>query len=79
MLRMCGTGDPLFNKDLPSMLRLCNCPRKFKKFELITNGLLINEAKNLEALTSNLSRLIISIEGLSDEDYQKFTNCNVDF
>ena len=79
MLRMCGTGDPLFNKDLPSMLDYATAHRKFKKFELITNGLLINEAKNLEALTSNLSRLIISIEGLSDEDYQKFTNRNVRF
>ena len=79
MLRMCGTGDPLFNKDLPSMLDYATAHKKFKKFELITNGLLINEAKNLEALTSNLSRLIISIEGLSDEDYQKFTNRNVRF
>ena len=70
--------DPL-NKDLPSMLNYATAHKKFKKFELITNGLLINEAKNLEALTSNLSRLIISIEGLSDEDYQKFTNRNVRF
>ncbi|MDA9754477.1 radical SAM protein [Candidatus Pelagibacter sp.] len=77
-LRMCGTGDPTFNKKLPEMLDYARQNANFDKFELISNGLLINE--NLaQALTRNLDRLIISIEGLDEEKYKEFTNTKIDY
>jgi radical SAM protein with 4Fe4S-binding SPASM domain len=78
MLRMCGTGDPLFNKKIPEMIAYAYSNRNFDKFELITNGLLLNEV-NTSVLLQSLDRIIISIEGLNDEDYHKFTKRKINF
>jgi len=77
-LRMCGTGDPTFNKKLPEMLYYAKENENFLKFELITNGLLINE-KLINSFSDNLDRLIISIEGLNEEKYLKFTNTKINY
>jgi radical SAM protein with 4Fe4S-binding SPASM domain len=78
MLRMCGTGDSLMNKNLIEMLDYAGKKKNFDKFELITNGLLL-DSDLINALTINLTRLIISVEGLNDDDYLKFTNRKVNF
>lgn len=78
MLRMCGTGDSLMNKNLGKMIEYAKTNKNFEKFELITNGLLLND-KIAEQLTSCLTRLIISVEGLCDEDYVKFANRKINF
>ena len=77
-LRLCGTGEPTFNKKLPQMLEYARKNANFDKFELITNGLLITE--NLaHSLTKNLDRLIISIEGLDEKIYQDYTNTKINY
>lgn len=78
MLRMCGTGDSLMNKQLPEMLEYAAANKNFEKFELITNGLLLNK-ELISSLTSSLSRLIISVEGLDENEYQKFTKRKINF
>ena len=78
MLRMCGTGDSLMNKNLIEMLNYAGTKRNYDKFELITNGLLL-DSNLISALTTNLTRIIISVEGLNDEDYFKFTNRKINF
>ena len=45
---------------------------------MISNGLLLTKELS-DQLSANLDRLIISIEGLSDEDYLNFTNRNINF
>ena len=78
MLRMCGTGDSLMNKSIAEMLLYAKENSNFEKFELITNGLLLTPSL-FKALTTNLTRLIISVEGLNDQDYLNFTNRKINF
>ena len=65
LLRICGTGDATLNKELPAMVQYANSRDVSEKFEMITNGILLNEP-TMKVLTDSLSRIIISIEGLSD-------------
>ena len=78
LLRICGLGDSLFNKQIESFVEYAGRVRPAEKIELITNGLLLKE-KHFLAFSNNLTRLIVSIEGLSNEDYLEFTNRKVDF
>ena len=46
--------------------------------ELVSNGVLLND-KLIAELPLYLDRIIISLEGLSEEDYVKFTNKKINF
>ncbi len=72
VLRFAGLGEPLFHPSITSMISYANGVAE--NTELITNGLLLTHFTSDMLIMNNLSRLIISINGLSDEDYEK--NCN---
>lgn len=78
LLRFCGLGDPLFNKNFVQMLEYAHEKNAFERLELITNGLLINP-KNVKEIAKFLDRVIISLEGLSNDDYEEFTCKKIDF
>jgi MoaA/NifB/PqqE/SkfB family radical SAM enzyme len=78
LLRICGLGDPLFNKQINEFVEYAGINKVAEKIELVTNGLLLRE-KHLNNLSKNLTRLIVSIEGLNDADYLEFTNRKIDF
>lgn len=78
LLRFCGLGDSLFNKDFCQILKLARKSKKIERLELITNGLLIND-KIIPILAENLDRIIISIEGLNSEDYYKYALRKINF
>lgn len=78
VMRFCGLGDPLFNKEFIKILEIAQKSNAVEKLELITNGLLIND-KLIPELAKNLDRIIISIEGLNSEDYQEFALRKVNF
>jgi radical SAM protein with 4Fe4S-binding SPASM domain len=76
LLRICGTGDATMNKQLKDMLSYAGKKDIAEKFEMITNGILLNE-ELISVISKSLTRIIISIEGLNDEEYFKFTNRRV--
>ena len=78
LLRFCGLGDSLFNKDIAKFVQFAVENNVAHRYEMITNGLLLNE-KNSIILSKYLDRLIISIEGLSNQEYLEFTNRKIDF
>ena len=67
LLRFCGLGDSLFNKDIVKFVECASKKKVSEKIELITNGLLLKE-KHFPAFSKKLTRLIVSIEGLDEED-----------
>lgn len=77
LLRFCGLGDSLVNKAFPDFVKLARIRDVADKLELISNGLLLRP-ELMEILAANLDRIIISIEGLTSDDYLKFTNRKVD-
>jgi len=78
LMRFCGIGDPLFNKDISQIIEMADRSNSVERTELITNGLLLTE-KVIAAIAHNVDRVIFSIEGLSDEDYLKFTKRRINF
>jgi len=78
LMRFCGLGDSLFNKKFLDMVKYASEANVVEKLELISNGLLLND-KLIAELPLYLDRIIISLEGLSSEDYVKFTNKKINF
>jgi radical SAM protein with 4Fe4S-binding SPASM domain len=68
LLRYCGTGENLLNKKFPEMARLAKQAGVAKRQELITNGLLLTP-EIAKQIAPSLDRIIISLEGLNDQDY----------
>ena len=78
LIRFCGLGDSLMNKEFVSMVKYASDSRASEKLELITNGALLNDVL-IKELPKYLDRIIISIEGLTDSDYMEFTLRKVNF
>lgn len=78
LLRVCGNGDPLMNKDLLPMLEYAHEHRVVQRIELITNGLLLTPDL-IENLPRFVQRIVFSIEGLNPEEYQRFCGARIDF
>jgi radical SAM protein with 4Fe4S-binding SPASM domain len=78
LLRLCGNGEPLVNKELVEMLRYARKKRASERIEMLSNGLLLNE-ELIRELPKHLDRLIISIEGLSAADYLATCGTRMDF
>lgn len=78
LLRVCGNGEPLTNKDIVKMLQYAKEKNVAERIELISNGLLLTDdlAKNLPRFAS---RIVISIEGLSAGEYQKTCGLKINF
>jgi radical SAM protein with 4Fe4S-binding SPASM domain len=78
LLRVCGNGEPLINKDLVAMLRMARERKAFERIEMLSNGVLLDDAL-IRDLPDCLDRLIVSLEGLHAEDYQRVCHTRVDF
>jgi radical SAM protein with 4Fe4S-binding SPASM domain len=78
LLRFCGLGDSLFNKDIAKFVEFAVKNKVAQRYEMISNGILLSE-NNQNILSKYLDRLIISIEGLDNKEYLDFTNRKVDF
>ena len=78
LLRICGNGEPLINKNIVKMLQYAQDKKVAKRTELVTNGILLI-ADLIENLPRLLDRIIISIEGLCAEDYQRVCGARINF
>jgi radical SAM protein with 4Fe4S-binding SPASM domain len=78
LMRFCGIGDPLFNKNISDLVYMASLANVVDRTELITNGLLLND-KLIQKFANHLGRIVISIEGLNEADYFNFALRKVDF
>jgi radical SAM protein with 4Fe4S-binding SPASM domain len=79
VIRYIGTGEPLLNKNFLEMAKLAKEFGVAERFELTTNGVLLSNKNYQNEITKYLDRIIISIEGLSDESYLEITGSKVNF
>ncbi len=77
VLRFSGFGEPLLNRQLPDMIAYSKEKEIAERIMVISNGSILSRELSLELIETGLDELLISIEGLSDNDYQKI--CAVDF
>jgi len=79
LLRVCGNGDPLMNKNIIEMLSyVSEKGDNIDRVEMVTNGVLLNDNLVME-LPKYLNRIIISVEGISENDYLKVAGNKIDF
>jgi radical SAM protein with 4Fe4S-binding SPASM domain len=78
MLRVCGNGEPTMNHFLFDMLKYAHKSKIFEKIEIVTNGTLLNDIL-IQNMSNYCTRIIISIEGLSTEEYEIMTGKRIDF
>jgi len=79
MLRFCGAGESLLDKNIIEMVRYAAEKRVAEKMELITNGILLTPVMSLKLIEAGLERLRVSIYGLSSEKYMEIADREVDF
>lgn len=72
-------GEPLLNKRLEEMVYLLKQSGVCDQIAIITNGSLLNRERNLALIEAGLDKVIISVEGMSEESYKKISNYNIDF
>ena len=79
MLSLYNVGEPLLNEDLPLIISHAK-ERKFcERTSLVTNAVFLTPEKSRQLVGAGLDRLIISIYGLNDIDYELVTNRKASF
>ena len=79
MLRFAAIGEPLLHKEIASMVRYAKEAEVAESIDIVTNASLLTEELSKELIESGLTRLRISLEGLSGNDYKKHAGVEIDF
>lgn len=79
LLRFCGAGESLLDKNIVEMVRYASEKNIAEKVELITNAVLLTPEMSTTLIKAGLSRIRISIYGVSSEKYQELCGAEVDF
>jgi len=74
-----GMGEPLLNPRIADMICSLKNLKGSPEVRIITNASLLNETMSRKLIDAGLDRITISVEGLSDEAYQKFCGVNIEF
>jgi len=70
-------GEPTLHPELPDMIRYMKTQDVTEIIELFTNGSLLTPKLNKAMIDAGLSRINISVEGLTDEKYKEVTGAKV--
>ena len=71
-------GEPTLHPQLPQMISYLKSKNVTEIIELFTNGSLLTPKLNKEIIDAGLSRINISVEGLTAEKYQEVTGVRID-
>lgn len=74
-----GWGEPLMHPDLAEMIAKIKTAEVAERVEVVSNGVLLSEAKAKDLISAGLDRIRISIQGITSESCQKVTNVPFDF
>lgn len=79
MLRFAAIGEPLLHPEIARMVTYAAQSQVAESVDIVTNGSLLTHALSDALIAAGLSRLRISIEGLSSQDYWENSHAKVDF
>ena len=78
-LVLVGLGEPLLNKNIVDFVKLAKSKKCADKIHIVTNGTLLTRDISDKLIEAGLDVLRVSINGVTNEDYLKYTGTNVDF
>ena len=79
VIRLYKDGEPLLNPKFPDMVEYAKKSNCSEKVDTTTNGSLLNKDLSLKIIDSGLDKLVISVEGINEEQYLNFSNIKIDF
>lgn len=79
IINLIGYGEPLVYKDISKMVAQIAKAQITDRIEITTNASLLTPSKSEELVKSGLTRLIVSLQGLSAEKYKKICGYNINF
>jgi MoaA/NifB/PqqE/SkfB family radical SAM enzyme len=79
VLRLYKDGEPLLNPRFADMVKYAKDNPKILSVDTTSNASLFNSKRNLEIIEAGLDRINISIEGISNKQYQEFSNYKIRF
>ncbi len=79
MLRFAAIGEPLLHKNIAEMVKYAVDMEVADSVDIVTNASLLTHELSDALIEAKLSRLRISIEGLSKEEYLERSKGNIDF
>lgn len=77
VLRFVGMGEPLLHKKIAEMIKYAVDKNVAHRVELLTNGSLLTKQMSDKLIASGLSRLVISLQGLSEEKYRRISKIDI--
>ena len=79
VIALSGSGEPLCNKKIPQMAHYIKEIGFHAKTEMHTNAALLTEDNVKNIAQSGIDKIVISLQGLSKEDYKKVCRTSIDF
>lgn len=79
VLRMYKDGEPFLNKRLADMIAYAKKSGHVDYIDTTTNGSLLTPQRLAEVLEAGLDKINISVDGMTPEQYRKFTGFDFDF
>ena len=79
VLRMYKDGEPFLNKNLAKMISYAKKSGRVRYIDTTTNGSLFTHERLAEVLEAGLDKINISVDGMNNEQYKKFTGFDFDF
>ncbi len=79
VMRMNKIGEPLLNKELPTMIALAKAGGRVQSIDLATNASMFSPELLTRLVDAGLDRLNVSLEGVTREQYAQHAKVDVDF
>ncbi len=79
VLRFVGMGEPLLHRKISDMVAYAVSKNVSRRVELLTNGSLLVPKMSDALIKAGLSRLVISLQGISSAKYRQVSKVDVDF
>lgn len=78
MIRICGFGEPLINPEFVEIVKYMHAKTVGTRIVLVTNGVLLTPELS-ENIVKYVDHIIISIEGINQEQYAEFSYVQIDY
>ncbi len=79
VIQLFALGEPLLNREVPRFIRRIHEENVAKEVKITTNGSLLTHELIDDIIGAGLDELVISLNGLKDEDFERVANTRVSF
>ena len=78
-IMLIGAGEPLLNRRIADMVRYIKGKNVCRIVSITTNGIALTKELSDDLIDAGIDMIRFSLNGLSDEDYLKYTGVRVDY